>query len=640
MKRWKKALALALCLVLALPLQAGAANETVERAYALNDLGLFQGTDSGFELDKRPTRVEGMTMFVRLLGGEKEAKDNNYAHPFTDVPKWGDPYVGYAWEHGLTKGTGKGLFGSTAYITLEEYVTFVLRALGYDDSQGDFTWKTSVDKAVEIGLLTRDQAAQFLGEATSRGTMVDVSYAALTQTFKGEERTLAEKLVDEGVFTRELAIQKGVWPAQTPDATPSPTESVKPSATPRPTESAKPSETPRPSESLRPGETPEPSRPPVENKGGEYALLTDVSGDGAAVGDVMKPMRVEIIKTDGSTAVYAVHKDSTYSDAKLIRDAKDQQGLLAPGGLIEYSIVENMLLIKSIANQAGNAGTVSYGNKIWNKDTKYLNYGTGTAMAASDAVVFMSINDERQYVYSLRDLPDLYADQANNTSVQYFKNSSGAVIAASWASSKKPNATAETLYGIVTGRAGNRKVNGEQYIGYTVALDEDTVKTIYVDDYLPDDSGVLVQFDEASDECYVREDIKILTGGKEIANNKWVVAAVRSYEDRSKLLSYFLETSRTDVTMGFEGGIAMAITVDKDVVIVYVDMNGKKAGPNIGVTAFDTSTGYANVLFHINDDGVVDVIFVETSGEDNIVTTSDFGKMDEVAVVGFGTGRS
>lgn len=286
MKQWKKALAQILCLalVLAMPMGAGAANETVEHAYALNDLGLFQGTDSGFELDKRPTRVEGMTMFVRLLGGEKEAKENNYAHPFTDVPKWGDPYVGYAWEKGLTKGTGKGLFGSTAYITLEEYVTFVLRALGYDDSQGDFTWKTSVDKAVEIGLLTRNQAAQFLGEATSRGTMVDVSYAALTQTFKGEERTLAEKLVDEGVFTRELAIQKGVWPAQSPAPSATPETSPKPTQTPKPTDSPRPSETPEPTESQRPEPTPapppEPTSTPLSAETGElrYGIVTAENG--------------------------------------------------------------------------------------------------------------------------------------------------------------------------------------------------------------------------------------------------------------------------------------------------------------------------------------------------------------------------
>lgn len=272
MKKTGVVLTLALCLMLAQPLRVGAANETVEHAYDLNDLGLFLGTDSGFELDKRPTRVEGMTMFVRLLGGEEEALANNYDHPFTDVPKWGDPYVGYAWKHGLTKGTGKTTFGSTAYITLEEYVTFVLRALNYDDSQGDFSWKTSVEKSVEIGLLSREQMERFLNETTDRGTMVDVSYAALTQCFKGSEQTLTEKLVDDCVFSRELAVKKGLWTAEIPEvtSTPSPTVTptpditVKPTETPAPavTETPKPVATPKSTESVSPSPTPAPTPTP------------------------------------------------------------------------------------------------------------------------------------------------------------------------------------------------------------------------------------------------------------------------------------------------------------------------------------------------------------------------------------------
>lgn len=219
-------------LVSAFP-EGQAADATAEHAYILNDLNLFQGTDAGFELDKRPTRVEGMTMFVRLLGGEEEANARRYSHPFDDVPSWGDPYVGYAWEHGLTNGISENTFGSTAYITLEEYVTFVLRALGYDDKAGDFAWNTSVDKAVDIGMLTRGEADKFFGEVITRGNMVDVSYAALTQTFKDGSRTLAEKLVEDEVFSRELAMQKGLLPGNVPTPTPTPIPTPTPAPVPK-----------------------------------------------------------------------------------------------------------------------------------------------------------------------------------------------------------------------------------------------------------------------------------------------------------------------------------------------------------------------------------------------------------------------
>lgn len=228
---------LSLCLALGIAPSVGAsANSTVDKAYDLYDLDLFKGTDIGFELDRRPTRMKGLVMFIRLLGEEKAAMEQNYRHPFTDVPTWGSSYAGYAWQTGLTQGTSATTFDSTKFITLDEYVTFVLRALGYDDKQGDFVWTASVDKAVEIGMLTWEQAQQYRSAATTRGTMVDVSYAALTQPFKDQDKILAEKLIEEGVFSREQAVIKGLVDASTlPIPTPTPTPTPKPTPTPTPT---------------------------------------------------------------------------------------------------------------------------------------------------------------------------------------------------------------------------------------------------------------------------------------------------------------------------------------------------------------------------------------------------------------------
>ena len=41
-----------------------------EQADILNQLGLFRGTDNGYQLEKNFTRAEGATMLVRLLGKE------------------------------------------------------------------------------------------------------------------------------------------------------------------------------------------------------------------------------------------------------------------------------------------------------------------------------------------------------------------------------------------------------------------------------------------------------------------------------------------------------------------------------------------------------------------------------------------
>jgi len=43
-----------------------------KEADLLNSLGLFNGTQNGYELNRVPTRVEAAAMLVRLLGAEDE----------------------------------------------------------------------------------------------------------------------------------------------------------------------------------------------------------------------------------------------------------------------------------------------------------------------------------------------------------------------------------------------------------------------------------------------------------------------------------------------------------------------------------------------------------------------------------------
>ena len=216
MKQRITALLLALCMAVGLlVLPAGAAAETgatEEHAQALHTLGLFAGTEAGFQLERRPTRVEGLVMFIRLLGAEDEAKFENYPHAFSDVPAWASPYVGYAYYYGLTTGISETIFGSDHQMTAGEYLTFLLRLLGYDDSKGDFAWNTAIDKAVEIGFLTGEEATALQTQPATRGTMVDLSWTALTQPYK-EDRTvtLARALVSAGVFTQEQAVQFDLW---------------------------------------------------------------------------------------------------------------------------------------------------------------------------------------------------------------------------------------------------------------------------------------------------------------------------------------------------------------------------------------------------------------------------------------------
>lgn len=180
---------------------AGGGNRDPEKfANALKSLGLFLGSDSGFELGRKPTRIEAVIMLIRLLGKEGEAKSGTYTHPFTDVPEWADSYIGYAYEKSLANGTGSTTFG-TEDATAQMFLTFVLRALGYqDDTKGgsDFSYDNAVDFAQSRGLVGGpDEINNF-----NRGSCVMEMESALRQSLKTGD-PLYKKLVSEGVFTEE-----------------------------------------------------------------------------------------------------------------------------------------------------------------------------------------------------------------------------------------------------------------------------------------------------------------------------------------------------------------------------------------------------------------------------------------------------
>lgn len=88
----------ALCLLLAcmlmlslLPTASAAEADAQKAAEALHELGLFNGvgTDANgspiYDLDAAPDRQQAVTMLVRLLGKEDEAKAGSWNTPFTDV---------------------------------------------------------------------------------------------------------------------------------------------------------------------------------------------------------------------------------------------------------------------------------------------------------------------------------------------------------------------------------------------------------------------------------------------------------------------------------------------------------------------------------------------------------------------------
>lgn len=223
MKLKGKALCLALALALLLaPVQPAAAADATRNyareeqlAYALKALGLFRGygpTELG--LDEVPTRAQALVMMIRLMGLEDEALAFSGESRFDDVPadSWAAPYVGYAYETGMTKGQSEARFGGDDPADMRTYLTFVLRALGYSEgADGDFRWDKPVPLAQKLGI-----APDYLRFSDfRRADVATVSYAALGAKLNNSDQTLARSLLSRGVLTDE-ALEAYYDPAAAP----------------------------------------------------------------------------------------------------------------------------------------------------------------------------------------------------------------------------------------------------------------------------------------------------------------------------------------------------------------------------------------------------------------------------------------
>ena len=196
MNKWLRAVCVGAATAAMLTASAFAANYT-NCADSLHEIGLFQGTQNGYDLDRTPTRAEAAVMLVRLLGKEAEAKTLTYTAPFTDLKGWEKPYVQYLYSNGLANGTNRTTFNPTGKCTAQMYAVFLLRALGYSDT-ADFSYANAIETAREQGIYDTGiiNVQNFL-----RDDAAAASYTVLSVSPKNSEGTLLDQLVSENAIT-------------------------------------------------------------------------------------------------------------------------------------------------------------------------------------------------------------------------------------------------------------------------------------------------------------------------------------------------------------------------------------------------------------------------------------------------------
>lgn len=203
----KKAITILLILTIALfPISTYASSSTYENyAESLSNLGVFVGTGSGFELDRAPTRIEGLVMLIRLLGAENDANNlRNSKLPFTDVPKWATGYVAYAYSNDLAKGISPSKFGSNNTMEAKAFITFLLRSLGYNDSAGDFSYNSALSFSKGIGLINDSTYSTLNSSTFLRGHIAKTAYDTLKFRYKNSDTLLIDKLMGENKINSSI----------------------------------------------------------------------------------------------------------------------------------------------------------------------------------------------------------------------------------------------------------------------------------------------------------------------------------------------------------------------------------------------------------------------------------------------------
>ena len=131
-------------------------------------------------------RQDAVRIVYNMFAEGDLEKPNFLKHPFVDVDAEYDEAISWAYQNGVTFGISENLFG-TSDITEAEFVTFLLRAMGYGNS---FFYTESVEVAGYIGF---EYIPFFQSEFTLGNAVQYLSYA-LDLHASGAEQSLKESL--------------------------------------------------------------------------------------------------------------------------------------------------------------------------------------------------------------------------------------------------------------------------------------------------------------------------------------------------------------------------------------------------------------------------------------------------------------
>ncbi|GMQ57127.1 hypothetical protein AN1V17_15220 [Vallitalea sediminicola] len=137
-----------------------------------------------------------LTLIINVVGVSATKNKVN----FTDIPNefWATPSIDYLVSKGIINGFPDGTFQSNFNVGIDAFIKMTVTALGYTDIEnGSNYWaQTYIDKAIELGLIIKDQFFEYK-EPITREEMSSIIVNAITNEKKADTRDLVENSVKD-----------------------------------------------------------------------------------------------------------------------------------------------------------------------------------------------------------------------------------------------------------------------------------------------------------------------------------------------------------------------------------------------------------------------------------------------------------
>lgn len=176
------------------PVMAATEDIYKDSAKILDELNILKGDEDGnLMLDKDLKRQDMVILISRLYKEEKEASVFKASNIFKDLNKdraFYIPYINWAVKNGLIVGMGDNTFGFNESVTVQQFQTVLLRALGYTAEAK--LWKDVPAYAKQLHIM--DDLDLTASNKLTRGQMAAMVLNTLRQDQKKSTTTLAEKL--------------------------------------------------------------------------------------------------------------------------------------------------------------------------------------------------------------------------------------------------------------------------------------------------------------------------------------------------------------------------------------------------------------------------------------------------------------